>query len=194
MSARCPWAGNDDLMVDYHDKEWGFPVYDDRVLFEFIILEGCQAGLSWSTVLKKRENYRKAFDNFDAVKIARYRQKKIDTLLNNPGIIRNKLKVNAAVKNARGFLDIQKEFGSFAKYIWSFTENKPIVNKWKTLKEMPAETELAKTISKDLKKRGFSFVGPTIIYSFMQAVGIVNDHLISCPQHKEVQKYYKRLK
>ena len=177
---RCEWAGTDPLYIDYHDKEWGVPVHDDRKFFEMLILEGAQAGLSWITILKKRENYKNTFDNFEPEKIAKYKTVKIKNLLSNSGIVRNRLKINAAVTNAKAFLEIQKEFGSFNKYIWDFVEGKPIKNKWKHLKDIPALTPLSNTISKDLKKRGFKFVGSTICYSFMQAVGMVNDHVVNC--------------
>ena len=177
---RCEWCGNDPLYVKYHDEEWGVPVHDDNKLFEFLILEGAQAGLSWITILRKRENYIKAFDNFDPVKVSRYSEKKIEKLLENPGIVRNKLKINSAVGNAKAFLKIQKEFGSFDKYIWSFVGGIPIINKWKSLKEIPAKTEESDAMSIDLKKRGFKFVGSTICYAFMQAVGMVNDHTAKC--------------
>ena len=181
MTQRCAWAGiSDPLYLDYHDKEWGVPVHDDRLLFEFLVLEGAQAGLSWSTILNKRENYRQAFDNFDASKVAAYDDKKIAELLSNPGIVRNRLKVNAAIQNAKAFLAVQQEFGSFDAYIWQFVGGKPKVNAWKTLKDIPAETDESRAMSKDLLKRGFRFVGPTICYAFMQAVGLVNDHTVDC--------------
>ena len=182
---RC-WGTKDDLMSQYHDLEWGNPQHDDKALYELLILEGAQAGLSWSTILNKRENYRKAFDQFDYQKIAKYSQKKIDELLQNPGIIRNKLKVNAAVTNANVFMKIQEEFGSLDKYIWSYVDGKPIQNNLKSFEEMPAKTELSEQISKEMKKKGFKFVGPTIIYSFMQAIGMVNDHLTFCFRHQEL--------
>jgi len=185
---RCSWCGADPLYVKYHDEEWGVPVHDDQKLFEMLILEGTQAGLSWITVLKKRENYKKVFSNFDVVKISRYSEKKIEKLLENPGIIRNRLKVNATVGNARAYLKVQKEFGSFDKYIWQFVNHKPIINKFKSLKELPAKTELSDTMSKDLKKRGFKFVGSTICYAFMQAVGMVNDHTTQCFKYNKVTK------
>ncbi|MCP4632361.1 MAG: DNA-3-methyladenine glycosylase I [candidate division Zixibacteria bacterium] len=188
MQKRCEWPGDNQTMIDYHDNEWGVPLHDDRKLFEFLILDAMQAGLSWQIVLNKREGFRKAFSNFDVMKVSKYSQKKIDKLLQDPGIIRNKLKVNACVTNAREFLKVQKEFGSFDKYIWQFVGGKPIVNKLKLEKEIPAETEEARTMSKDLKKRGFKFVGPTICYAFMQAAGMVNDHLTHCFRYKEVQK------
>ena len=184
---RCQWAGTtNDLMIKYHDEEWGRPVHDERMLYEFLILEGAQAGLSWSTVLNKRENYRKAFDNFDYKKIAQYDQPKIDELLQNEGIIRNKLKINSAINNAKRFLEVQKEFGSFDKFIWEFVHNKPIQNNIKSMSEIPASTEISDQISKVLKKRKFNFVGSTIIYAFMQAVGLVNDHVESCFCFKEI--------
>jgi DNA-3-methyladenine glycosylase I len=183
---RCTWAKND-LAVAYHDTEWGVPMHDDGVLFEFLILEGAQAGLSWDTILRKRENYRKAFDGFDVNKVAKYTDKKIAKLLLDEGIIRNRLKIAAAVTNAKSFLKVQKEFGSFDSYIWSFVDGKPIVNKWKDTSEVPARTDVSDTISKDMKKRGFSFVGSTIIYAHMQAAGMVNDHLVSCFRYRECQ-------
>ena len=183
---RCEWANNNKLMEEYHDKEWGIPVHDDRKLFEFLILEGAQAGLSWLTVLNKRENYRKALDNFDANKISKYNNKKIEELLSNNGIIRNKLKIAATIKNAKTFLEIQKEFGSFDKYIWQFVKYKPIKNSWKSLKQLPPKTKESDEMSKDLKKRGFNFVGSTICYAFMQAVGMVNDHIAGCFRYKKV--------
>ena len=186
MKTRCEWAGSDLLYYDYHDHEWGVPEHNDQKLFEMLILEGAQAGLSWITILKKRENYRKAFDNFDPVKIAKYGETKIQELLHNEGIVRNKLKVNAAVQNAGGFLEIQKEFGSFDNYIWQFVGGKPRENSFKQMKELPAKTPESEAMSKDLIKRGFKFVGPTICYAFMQAVGMVNDHVVSCFRYEEV--------
>jgi DNA-3-methyladenine glycosylase I len=185
--ARCLWAGENPLYIAYHDTEWGVPVYDDATLFEFLILETFQAGLSWITVLKKRENFRKAFDNFDYQKIANYQEDKIKSLLQDAGIIRNKLKIRATVTNAQAFLKIQKEFGSFSNYIWGFVNNKPIQNTWKDNNDVPAKTKLAEKISKDLKKRKFKFVGATIIYAHMQATGIVNDHTTTCFRHKELK-------
>lgn len=185
MIIRCGWAKND-LAIEYHDTEWGVPTRDDRRLFEFLILEGAQAGLSWDTVLKKRENYRAAFDDFDAEKIALYDDKKCAELLQNEGIVRNRLKIRSAVQNANAFLEIQKEFGSFDKYIWNFVGGKPIINSRKDLSEVPAKTEISDKISKDLKKRGFNFVGSTIMYAFMQATGMVNDHIVSCFRYNEV--------
>ena len=182
---RCSWAKND-LAVRYHDEEWGVPLHDDRGLFEFLVLEGAQAGLSWDTILRKRDAYRKAFDNFDPAKVARYSDAKCANLLKNEGIIRNRLKIASAVSNAKAFLKVQKEFGSFDSYIWSFVNGKPIVNKFKGLGDVPAKTDVSDAISKDLKKRGFNFVGSTIMYAFMQAVGIVNDHTVTCFRYKEV--------
>jgi DNA-3-methyladenine glycosylase I len=183
---RCNWVNTDPLYIAYHDEEWGVPTHDDQHLFEFILLEGAQAGLSWYTILKKRENYRAAFDGFDPAKVARYDDAKIAELLANPGIVRNKLKVNAAVQNARSFLAVQEELGSFDKYIWGFVGGAPIKNAWQTLSEIPVETAEARAMSKDLLKRGFKFVGPTICYSFMQACGLVNDHIVSCFRYHEV--------
>ena len=183
---RCGWCGNDPLYIAYHDNEWGVPVKDDNTLFEFLILETFQAGLSWITVLRKRENFRKAFDDFDYQKIAQYKEDKIEKLLNNEGIIRNTLKIKAAVTNAKAFIEVQKEFGSFSNYIWGFVNGKPIKNSLKTLKEAAANTPLSDQISKDLKKRGFKFVGTTVIYAHMQATGMVNDHLVDCFRYNEV--------
>jgi DNA-3-methyladenine glycosylase I len=183
---RCEW-GNNESMVKYHDNEWGLPIHDDRALFEFIILEGAQAGLSWSTILKRREGYQKAFKNFDALKIAAFKDSDIESLMNNSNIIRNRLKINSAISGAKAFLEIQKEYGSFDRYIWSFVQDKPKVNKIKKMKEIPVFTNEAKELSEDLKKKGFNFVGPTICYAFMQAVGMVNDHEIDCFRWKEVQ-------
>ncbi len=179
-TTRCQWSGSDPIYVKYHDTEWGVPVYNDRKLFEFLILEGAQAGLSWITILKRRQGYKKAFANFDPKKVARFDKKKIKTLLKDPGIIRNRLKVEAAVNNAQRFLEVQKEFGSFSKYQWQFVGGKPIVNKRKTMRDLPPTTKESDAFSKDLKKRGFKFVGSTIIYAHMQAVGMVNDHVTSC--------------
>jgi DNA-3-methyladenine glycosylase I len=184
---RCGWAVST-IYEQYHDTEWGVPVHDDRLLFEFIVLEGAQAGLSWITILKKRENYRRAFDNFDVQKVARCNAKKITSLLQDEGIVRNKLKVNAAVTNAKAFIKVQEQFGTFDRYIWGFVDGKPIMNRFKSLKEIPPRTDLSDTISKDLKKRGFTFVGSTIIYAHMQATGMVNDHLINCHRHAPVSK------
>jgi DNA-3-methyladenine glycosylase I len=183
---RCHWAGSDPLYVEYHDKEWGVPVYEDQKLFEFLILETFQAGLSWITVLRKRENFRKAFDQFDYHKISAYGEEKIQDLLGNAGIIRNRLKVRATVTNAQAFIKVREEFGSFSKYIWGFVEGKPIQNKFKIMSELPASTELSDRISKDLKKRGFKFVGTTVVYAHMQATGMVNDHVEGCFRYKEL--------
>jgi DNA-3-methyladenine glycosylase I len=182
---RCPWP-TEEKMIRYHDEEWGVPVHDDRLLFEFLILEGAQAGLSWSTVLKKRENYRAAFDNFDAEKIARYGEKKSAQLLNNPGIIRNRLKIHATIQNAKSFLKVREEFRSFDAYLWRFVDGKPIANRRKSMKEVPARTKISDAMSKDLLKRGFKFVGSTICYAFMQATGMVNDHLVTCFRQEEL--------
>ncbi len=183
----CSWPSSNPLMIEYHDKEWGVQLHDDNKLFEFMILDAFQAGLSWSTILNKRDNFRKAFDNFDPVKVSRYKEKKIEKLLNDAGIIRNKLKIHAAVINARKFLEVQKEFGTFDKYIWQFTGGKQKVNRFRTIKEIPAKSPESDAMSKDLIKRGFKFVGSTICYAFMQAAGMVNDHTVMCFRHKEVQ-------
>ncbi len=183
---RCGWAKNE-LAILYHDTEWGVPQHDDHVLFEFLILEGAQAGLSWDTILAKRENYRKAFDNFDPAKVAKFSEAKQAKLMQNEGIVRNRLKIASAVRNAKAFLAVQKEFGTFDKYIWSFVGGKPIDGKRKQLGDVPAKTEISDAISKDLKKRGFNFVGSTIMYAFMQATGMVNDHLVTCFRYKEVK-------
>ena len=177
---RCAWCEKDDLYRDYHDNEWGKPVYDDDKLFEFLILETFQAGLSWYTILKKRENFRKAFDNFDYKKVAQYDEEKVKELLQDTGIIRNKLKVRGTISNAIAFMEVQKEFGSFSKYIWNFTDGKPRENNRKSLREVPSTTPLSDAISKDLKKRGFKFVGSTVVYAHMQATGMVNDHVVDC--------------
>ena len=178
---RCGWVDlNNPLYVAYHDKEWGVPVHDERKHFEMLVLEGAQAGLSWATILNRREGYRKAFDNFKPEKVAVYDEDKVQALVQDPGIIRNRLKIKSAIKNARAFLAIQKEFGSFDHYLWGFVNHQPIINHFKTLEEIPAQTDLSQKISKDLKKRGMSFVGPTIIYAHMQAIGLVNDHLVDC--------------
>ena len=182
---RCPWPSND-LSIRYHDLEWGVPVHDDRLLFEYLILEGAQAGLSWQTVLNKRENYRAAFDNFDAEKIARYGDKQTARLLANEGIIRNRLKIAATIQNAKSFLKVREEFGSFDEYLWRFVDGRPVVNRRKSMQEVPARTEISDALSKDLLKRGFKFVGSTICYANMQAVGMVNDHLVTCFRHKEL--------
>lgn len=183
---RCHWVTDDPVYINYHDEQWGVPVHDDKKLFEFIILEGAQAGLSWLTILKRRSGYKKAFANFDVEKVAGFTPEKIKILLSDSGIIRNKLKVNAAVSNARAFIKIQEEFGSFDKYSWRFVDGKPIINRFKTHDEIPAVTKESTEFSRDLVQRGFKFVGPTIIYAHMQAVGMVNDHLVSCFRYKEV--------
>lgn len=184
---RCWWPGEDSLYQQYHDEEWGVPVRDDRTLFEFLILEGAQAGLSWITVLRKREAYRKAFANFDYLKVAKFDARKIEVLLQNEGIIRNRLKIISAINNAKAFIKMQQEFGSFSDYVWGFVDNKPVQQRRKDKTEVPAKTEIAEALSKDLKKRGFNFVGPTIMYAFMQATGMVNDHTTDCFRHKEVK-------
>jgi DNA-3-methyladenine glycosylase I len=188
---RCKWAGSDLLYQRYHDKEWGVPVHNDKKLFEFIILEGAQAGLSWITVLKKRQAYREAFDKFDFNKIAKYDEKKVAELLSNAGIIRNQLKIRSAIRNAKAFIEIRKEFGTFNKYIWQYVDGKPLQNNWKSMKELPATSSLSDEVSKDLKRRGFNFVGSTIVYSHMQATGMINDHTTDCFRHKEVKKLGK---
>lgn len=180
---RCSWASNE-LLIRYHDEEWGVPAHDDRTLFEFLILEGAQAGLSWNTILNKRENYRRAFENFAAEQVARFDQRKIQKLLGDPGIVRNKLKINSTVENAKAFLQVQKEFGTFDRYIWQFVKGKPIVNRWQALRQLPARTEESDTMSKDLKRRGFRFVGSTICYAYMQATGMVNDHMANCFRYR----------
>ncbi len=187
MKRRCEWGTVSQLYIDYHDKEWGVPIHDDRTLFEFLVLEGAQAGLSWETVLKKRENYRKAFSNFDPVKVSLYGDKKIEALMGNKGIIRNRLKITSAVNNAKRFLEVQEEFGSFDAYIWQFVNGKPITNRFKSIRELPATTKESDAMSKDLKKRGFKFVGPTICYAHMQATGMVNDHIVGCFRYKEIK-------
>ncbi len=184
MPTRCSWAGDDPLYTAYHDDEWGVPVHDDRTLFEFLILEGAQAGLSWITILKKRENYRQAFDGFDPQRIARYREARIQKLLGNAGIVRNKLKVRSAVTNAKAFLAVEKEFGSFDRFIWQFVGGEPKVNAWKSMSEVPATTPESDAMSKELKRRGFKFVGSTICYAYMQAVGMVNDHTVDCFRYR----------
>ncbi len=186
MIQRCEWSTNDPLYIEYHDKEWGTPLHDDQALFEFLILDGMQAGLSWITILRKRENFRKAFNNFDPVKVASYKNSKIDKLMSNEGIIRNKLKINASITNAKAFFKVQKEFGSFDDYIWQFTDGKTKQNSWKTIREIPATSKESDKMSKDLKQRGFKFVGSTICYAFMQAAGMVNDHTIKCFRHKQL--------
>ncbi|MCK4803659.1 MAG: DNA-3-methyladenine glycosylase I [Spirochaetes bacterium] len=183
---RCDWCKEDELYIKYHDEEWGVPLHDDIKQFEFLVLESAQAGLSWLTVLKKRENYRKAYDNFDPLKVSKYRDGKIDELVGNAGIIRNIKKIEASINNAGRFIEVQKEYGSFDKYIWRFVDYKPVINTWRNISEIPAKTGLSDEISGDLKKRGFKFIGSTIIYAHLQAVGIVNDHLVSCFRYQEV--------
>jgi DNA-3-methyladenine glycosylase I len=188
MNQKCDWALQSPLEEQYHDTEWGVAVHDDRLLFEFLILEGAQAGLSWSTILKKRESYQMAFDHFDVEKVASYDQKKINELLNNPGIVRNKLKINAAIANAQAFIAIQEQFGSFDRYIWQFVDGETRVNHWLTMQDVPVNTSESDAMSKDLKQRGFKFVGSTICYAHMQATGMVNDHLVKCFRYQELLK------
>ena len=184
---RCPWPGENEISIKYHDTEWGTPVYDDGKHFEFLVLESAQAGLSWLTILKKRGNYRKSYDNFDPVKVARYDERKVESLLSNEGIVRNRRKIEASINNANCFLEIQKCFGSFDRYIWGFVQDKPILNKWRELSEIPAKTDLSDLISGDLKNRGFKFIGSTILYAHLQATGMVNDHLVSCFRYRELR-------
>ena len=184
--SRCAWPGDDPLYVEYHDQEWGVPLHDDHTHFEFLVLDGAQAGLSWITILRKRQAYREAFDDFDPQIVAAYDEMKIEELMANAGIVRNRQKINSAVKNARAFLVVQAEFGSFDTFIWGFVDGKPIQNAWPDMASIPAKTPLSETISKDLKKRGFSFVGPTIIYAYMQAAGLVNDHVVDCFRYSEI--------
>jgi DNA-3-methyladenine glycosylase I len=190
---RCEWANKNEFEQSYHDKEWGVPIHDDRSLFEFLILEGVQAGLSWSTILRKREGYRKEFDNFDARKISRYSEADVSRLLANPEIIRNRLKINATITNARSFLQVQEQFGSFDRYIWQFVNGKPIQNSWKKMTDIPSSSPESEVMSKDLRKRAFKFVGPTICYAFMQAVGMVNDHVVGCFRHRELKNKAQRI-
>jgi DNA-3-methyladenine glycosylase I len=187
MTKRCAWARGSDLDIAYHDHEWGVPVRDDCLLFEFLTLEGAQAGLSWSTILKKRDNYRHAFSNFDITKVAKFDKRRVARLLNNPGIVRNRLKVESTIVNARRVREVQKEFGSFAEYVWQFVGDKPIQNRWRALADIPAQTDESRQMSKDMRKRGFGFVGPTTCYAFMQAVGMVNDHEVRCFRYKEIR-------
>ncbi len=187
MKNRCGWVNKDPLLIEYHDREWGVPVHDDVRLFEFLVLEGAQAGLSWTTILRKRENYRRAFDNFDPAKVAGYDSSKVEELLADRGIVRNRRKIEAAIENARVLLEVQKEFGSFDSYIWKFVGGRPIRNGWRELAQIPAETALSGQMSRDLKKRGFRFVGPSICYAFMQAVGMVNDHTVDCFRYLEIE-------
>lgn len=186
MVKRCKWAESNDLMKEYHDKEWGTPLHDEKMLYELLILEGMQAGLSWNTVLQKRDNFRKAFDNFDYNKIVRYKENKIENLMQNEGIIRNRLKIQSVITNAKSFITVQEEFGSFNRYIWDFVNNISVHNSWKKLEDLPPNTELSNRISKDMKKRGFKFIGTTIIYSFLQSIGVVNDHTTDCFRYSEL--------
>jgi DNA-3-methyladenine glycosylase I len=192
LMKRCEWANNDGLMQSYHDHEWGVPLHDDTSLFEFLVLEGAQAGLNWSTILRKREGYRKAFDNFGARKISRYTAGDVSRLLTNPEIVRNRLKIGAAISNARSLLLVQEQFGSFDRYIWQFVNGQPIQNSWKKMTDIPASTPQSGAMSKDLQKRGFKFVGPTICYAFMQAVGMVNDHIVGCFRYDQLRNQEKR--
>ena len=185
---RCAWAGSDPLYVAYHDEEWGVPLHDDRALFEFLVLEGAQAGLSWSTILRKRDAYRLAFDRFDPEKVARYKKRKVSALLADAGIVRNRAKIASAIRNAKAFLEVQAEFGSFDAYQWRFVDGRPLQNRWRAIREVPAQSVQSDAMSKDLKSRGFSFVGSTIIYAHMQAVGMANDHLVDCFRHREVAR------
>ena len=185
MTTRCPWAGSDPLYLRYHDSEWGVPVHDDRHFFEMLVLEGAQAGLAWITILRKREGYRDAFDGFDPAMVARYDDRRVEALLGNPAIVRNRLKVESAVTNARAFLRVQEEHGSFDRYVWRFVDGRPRQNRWESMEEVPAETSESRAMSRDLKGRGFRFVGPTICYAFMQATGLVNDHLVGCFRRAE---------
>lgn len=184
---RCSWCGEDELYIKYHDKEWGIPVFDDRKQFEFMVLESAQAGLSWITILRKREAYRKAYENFDPFKVAEFDENKIEELLNNAGIIRNRRKIEASINNAKRFIEVQREFGSFSEYLWKFVDYKPIDNKWKSEAEVPAKTELSERISLDLRKRGFKFLGPIIVYSHLQATGLINDHIADCFRYDEIK-------
>lgn len=190
---RCPWCGTDPVYVKYHDEEWGTPVHNDLKHFEFLVLESAQAGLSWITVLKKRSNYKSAYDDFDPIKVAAYSEEKISELLKNAGIIRNRRKIEASINNAKMFLNIQREFGSFDNYIWKFVNYKPLMNKWKDISEVPATSNLSDEISKDLKKRGFKFVGSTIIYSYLQATGLINDHIVTCFRYDDLSTTIKNL-
>jgi DNA-3-methyladenine glycosylase I len=192
MTNRCAWPTGNQLMIDYHDHEWGEPLHDDVKIFEFMVLDAFQAGLSWLTIIKKRENFRKAFDGYDIKKIASYGEKEFERLMNDAGIIRNRLKITATIQNAKQYLKVQQEFGSFDAYIWHFTDGKTVINSWKSLSELPAKTELSDRISRDLLKRGFKFVGSTIIYAFMQAMGIVNDHTVDCYRYKELVSLTKK--
>jgi DNA-3-methyladenine glycosylase I len=185
---RCGWTGSDPLMIAYHDTEWGVPLHDDRRLFEYLLLDGAQAGLSWSTILRKRQAYRRAFDGFDPSRVARYTAARVERLLKDPGIVRNRLKIESAISNARAFLEVAEEHGSFDRYLWAHVDGKPVRNRFRTLAEIPPTTPLSDRISKDLKRRGFRFVGSTIVYAFLQAAGVVNDHLVGCPRHAAVAR------
>lgn len=187
MITRCDWVSRDPLLIEYHDREWGIPVHDDRLLYEFLVLDAFQAGLSWSIILKKRENFRRAFRDFDPFKIAKFNESKVDRLLQDSGIIRNKLKIESTISNAKSFLEVRKEFGSFDKYIWQFVNYRTIQNRWKSIKDLPAKTGESDLMSKDMKKRGFRFVGSTICYAFMQAAGMVNDHVVNCFRYNELK-------
>ena len=190
---RCPWSDSSEMYIKYHDEEWGVPVFDDKTLFEFLTLETAQAGLSWSTILKRRENYKKAYDNYDIIKVASYDEKKIKEMLDNEGIIRYRLKIESSINNAKMFLKVQKEYGSFSNYLWSFVDHKPVVNNWEKLSEVPVESELSKKIAKDIKSKGFKFVGSVTIYAYLQAVGVVNDHLTDCFRYDEIKDSYKEV-
>jgi DNA-3-methyladenine glycosylase I len=187
MITRCEWVSRDPLLIEYHDREWGVPVHDDRLLYEFLVLDAFQAGLSWSIILRKRENFRRAFRDFDPFKIAKFNESKVDRLLQDSGIVRNKLKIESTISNAKSFLDVRKEFGSFDKYIWQFVNYRTIRNRWKSIKDLPAKTDESDLMSKDMKKRGFRFVGSTSCYAFMQAAGLVNDHVVSCFRYNELK-------
>mgnify|MGYP001024231971 FL=1 len=191
---RCAWCGNDELYVKYHDEEWGVPVFDDRKQFEFLVLESAQAGLSWLTILKKRQSYRRAYEGFDPIKVAKFDKRKVEELMNFDGIIRNERKIRASINNAKRFIEIQKEFGSFSKYIWRFVDYKPIINSWQSESEIPAKTKLSEEISKDLRNRGFEFLGPIIIYSHLQATGLVNDHIVDCFRYKQICEMIRQVK
>ncbi|WP_097028102.1 DNA-3-methyladenine glycosylase I [Clostridium peptidivorans] len=187
MKKRCSWCGEDELYIKYHDEEWGVPEFNDNKHFEFLVLESAQAGLSWITILRKRENYRKVYDNFNIRSVANFDEEKIQELLQYDGIIRNEKKIRASINNAQKFIEVQKEFGNFSKYIWGFVDNKPVINSWKSESYIPSKTQLSEVISKDLKKRGFKFLGPTIVYSYLQAMGIINDHVVECFRHAELK-------
>ena len=191
---RCAWCGNDELYVKYHDEEWGVPVFDDRKQFEFLVLESAQAGLSWLTILKKRQSYRRAYDGFDPMKVAEFDERKVEELMNDDGIIRNERKIRASINNAKRFIEVQKEFGSFSKYIWRFVDYKPIINSWQSESEIPAKTKLSEEISKDLRNRGFEFLEPIIIYSHLQATGLVNDHIVDCFRYKQICEMIRQVK